>query len=247
MLVVRSVLFNAAFYGWTAFSLLVSLPALALPYSVTVFLQRVWARGVMALMRTLVGIRFEVRGSPPAGAVLVAAKHQSAWDTIIWHVLFPHPAVVLKRELLDIPVYGWFCRKSRMIPVDRRGGAGALKAMLGITQRAIDAGRQIIIFPEGTRTAPGARVPYLPGVAAIYTHLGVETVPVAVNSGLYWPRRKFLRHPGTIVIEFLAPIAPGLDRRAFMAALEERIETASDSLCREAGAHRSGDNRGAAS
>ncbi len=247
MLVVRSVLFNAAFFGWTVFSLLASLPALALPYSVTVFLQRVWARGVMALMRVLVGIRYEVRGTPPAGAVLVADKHQSAWDTIIWHVLFPHPAVVLKRELLDIPVYGWFCRKSRMIPVDRRGGAGALKAMLRISQVAIDAGRQIIIFPEGTRTAPGARLPYQPGVAAIYKHLGVEAVPVAVNSGLYWPRHKFLRHPGTIVLEYLAPIAPGLDRRAFMAALEERIETATNLLIREAGARPFGDEWDAAS
>ena len=226
----RSLLFDLAFYGWTVLMLVLFLPALVLPPMATARGQTWWARGVLALMRGIVGLRVEIRGRPPTGAAIVAAKHQSAWDTLIWHVLFAHPAMVMKKELLAIPLYGWYCRKSEMIPVDRAGGRRALKKMLVAADEAVRERRPIIIFPEGTRTAPGERREYQAGVVALYRHLGIPAVPVAVNSGLFWPRRGFLRRPGTIVLEFLEPIAPGLDRHAFMAELERRIEDASLAL-----------------
>jgi 1-acyl-sn-glycerol-3-phosphate acyltransferase len=233
MTALRSAVFNVAFFGWTVLMLVACLPALALPPMATARCQTLWARGVLLLMRTIAGLEIEIRGDAPAGSAIVAAKHQSAWDTLIWHIIFPHPAMVLKKELLSIPLYGWFCRRSQMIPVDRAGGPRALKQMLRAADRAVNAGRPVVIFPEGTRTAPGQRREYQPGVVALYRHLGIQVVPVAVNSGLYWPRRGFLKHPGKIVLEFLAPIAPGLNRRAFMGELEARIEGASEALMAE--------------
>jgi 1-acyl-sn-glycerol-3-phosphate acyltransferase len=146
------------------------------------------------------------------------------------HMLLHDPAVVLKKELLNIPVYGWYTRKTQMIAVDRTGGAKALKDMVAAAQRAAGQGRPIFIFPEGTRTAPGTEADYQPGVAALYKRLDLPVVPVALNSGLFWPRRSFLRKPGTIVVEFLPPIAAGMDRKAFMNVLRERIETATRRL-----------------
>lgn len=230
MTLIRSALFNPAFYLWTVLCLVACLPCLALPSGCTVRAQTFWAEGVLWLLRRIAGIELEIRGSPPAGAVLIASKHQSAWDTLIWHVIVRDPALVMKKELLAIPLYGWYCRKSRMIPVDREGGPRALKEMLRAAAAAADEGRPIIIFPEGTRTAPGRRLPYLPGVVALYRHLGIETVPVAVNSGLHWPRRSFRKRPGRIVLTYLEPIPPGLDRKTFMAELEQRIEAGTEAL-----------------
>jgi 1-acyl-sn-glycerol-3-phosphate acyltransferase len=189
---------------------------------------RLWARGVMALLARLVGLRHQVRGSGhlPTGPVVLAAKHQSAWDTVIFYLLFDGPVYVLKKELLAIPIAGWYLRRVGMVGVDRRGGAPALKAMIAGVEAALADGRAVVIFPEGTRTAPGERRPYYPGVAALYTRLGAPVVPVALNSGLFWPRRAFLKRPGRIALEFLPPMAPGLGRRAFTAELERRIEYA---------------------
>jgi len=208
----RSLLFNLAFFGWTGLALVLCTPALALPPLATVRAQRAWARGVLALMRVLVGIRVEIRGQAPAGGALIAAKHQSAWDTLIWHIIVDDPALVMKKELLAIPFYGWYCRKSRQIPVDRAGGPAALKAMVRAARAAIEAGRPVIIFPEGTRTAPGAKLPYQPGVAALYRGLGVAAVPVAVNSGLFWPRRSF----GKLQLKLFDMLVPLLRLTSFL-------------------------------
>ncbi len=234
MILLRSLLFNLLFYGWTALAVVGGLPTLVLPYAAVRWLRHHWVRGALAILRATVGIGFEIRGQVPSGCVLIASKHQSAWDTLVWGLLIPNSAIVLKRELLWVPLFGWYCLKTGMIPVDRAGGSQALKKMLRSAETAARAGRPIVIFPEGTRTAPGSRRDYLPGVAALYRHLKVPAVPVAVNSGLYWPRRTFLKHPGTIVIEFLAPIDPGLDRRTFMTRLESAIESASLALLEEA-------------
>src|SRR5690606_21388864 len=147
---------------------------------------------------------------------IVAAKHQSAWDTMAFYWVLDDAAYVLKKELLSIPLYGWCARKARMIGVDRSGGAKALRAMVEQAQNCLAEGRPIVIFPEGTRTAPGRRSAYHPGIAALYTRLGVPVVPVALNSGLFWGRRSFIKQPGRIVVQFLPPIPPGLERRAFM-------------------------------
>lgn len=240
MQAIRSNLFNLAFYVWSVFMVLLFAPALLLPWRVMVWGQRRWARGVNWLMRVLAGIRVEIRGleNLPDGGCIVASKHQSAWDTLIWHDVLDDPAVVLKRELLWIPIYGWMCLKTRMIPVDRKAGTKALRQMALDAERAVAAGRPIVIFPQGTRTAAGVgadEVPYQAGVSALYRAANVPVVPVALNSGMFWPRRRLDRRPGTIVLEFLEPIPPGLPRKEFQRLLPERIEAATRRLERETG------------
>ncbi len=232
MIFIRSLLFNVAFYLWTSVMFLLSLPALLLPAGAVWGLGRVWVCGTMVLLRIFVGLTHEVRGLAhrPPGAALYAVKHQSAWDTLIFALLLDRPAIVLKQELLNLPLFGWYMRKCRMIPVDRKGRAAALKRMAADARDRVAAGRPILIFPEGTRVAPGQRRPYQPGAAALYVALGLPVVPVALKSGLFWGRRSFHKLPGRIVVEFLPPIAPGLERRIFMAELEAAIETAADRL-----------------
>jgi 1-acyl-sn-glycerol-3-phosphate acyltransferase len=232
MIFIRSLLFNVAFYLWTTVMFLLSLPALLLPAGAVWGLGRVWVCGTVLLLRIFVGLTHEVRGLAHRlpGAALYAVKHQSAWDTLVFALLLDRPAIVLKQELLNLPLFGWYMRKCRMIPVDRKGRATALKRMAADARDRASAGRPILIFPEGTRVAPGQRRPYQPGAAALYGALGLPVVPVALNSGLFWGRRSFHKLPGRIVVEFLPPIAPGLDRRIFMAELEAAIETASDRL-----------------
>src|ERR1043166_7814806 len=198
---------------------------------------RFWARCVLALARAIVGLDGEIRGLEhlPKGACLIAMKHQSAWDTLILPVVLGDPAVVIKRELLWVPFYGWYAARAGSIAIDRRGGAGALRRMLADARDAAEQGRAIVIFPEGTRTAPGQTLTYQPGVAALYQALALPLVPAAVNSGLYWGRRSFVKRPGRIVLSFLEPIPPGLPRREVMAELETRIETATAALEGEAG------------
>jgi 1-acyl-sn-glycerol-3-phosphate acyltransferase len=232
MIFIRSLLFNVAFYLWTSVMFLLSLPALLLPVGAVWGLGRVWVCGTVLLLRIFVGLTHEVRGVAHRlpGAALYAVKHQSAWDTLIFALLLDRPAIVLKQELLNLPLFGWYMRKCRMIPVDRKGRAAALKRMAADARDRASAGRPILIFPEGTRVAPGHRRPYQPGAAALYGALGLPVVPVALNSGLFWGRRSFHKLPGRIVVEFLPAIAPGLDRRIFMAELEAAIETAADRL-----------------
>ncbi|MDF1721298.1 MAG: lysophospholipid acyltransferase family protein [Minwuia sp.] len=229
---IRTVLFNIWFVAWTFVALVGFLPTLAMPRQATMFGQRVWARGMNFGMRWLIGLRFEIRGRQNLvpGPTIIASKHQSAWDTMIWHLEVPDPAVVMKRELLSIPIYGWYCRHTRQIPIDRGAGASALKNMLQTAGEARAMSRHLIIFPEGTRVAPGQTGDYHPGVAALYRHLELPVVPVAVNSGLFWGRNAFMKRPGTIVLQYLEPIPPGLDRKVFQQRLKDSIETASARL-----------------
>lgn len=231
----RCALFNISIVAWTTLIALTLWPTILVSRDAMRWSGRRWARGVQALLARFVGLRHQVRGTQhlPAGPVVLAAKHQSAWDTLIWHVLLDDPAVVMKKELLSIPIYGWMCRKTRMIAVDRKAGTKALRTMLEDSRAALELGRPIVIFPQGTRTAPGASVkdvPYQPGVSALYRGLDVPVVPVALNSGLFWPRRRFMRRSGTIVLEFLEPIPPGLPRKDFDTLLKQRIETATAAL-----------------
>jgi 1-acyl-sn-glycerol-3-phosphate acyltransferase len=232
VLVLRSLAFNLVFFVGTAVALLVGLPVLLFPRRVLLWLARIWAHAVFGLLRLVCGLRYEVRGPRELlhQPVIVAAKHQSAWDTIVFLLIARDPAYVMKRELLLIPVYGWFSRKQQMIPIDREGGGAALRGVMRASERALRAGRQVVIFPQGTRVAPGAPAPYGPGTAALYTKLHHPVVPVALNSGLFWAKRSFLKRPGMIVVEVMPAIAPGLKRHDFSAELERRIEACTAKL-----------------
>jgi 1-acyl-sn-glycerol-3-phosphate acyltransferase len=231
----RSLLFNLLFYVTTALYVVLGSPLLFAPRS--------WAMAALAnhahfelfLLRHIVGLKLEVRGQDklPRTACLVASKHQSAWETFALIPLFRDPALLMKRELFWIPFHGWFSKKFEMIPVDRDKGPAALRAMLRETRKRVVDGREIIIFPEGTRRPPGAPPDYKTGVVLLYEALGIPCVPVALNSGLFWPRRSLLRRPGTIVVEFLDPIPPGLPKSEFLSRLIESIETASNRLLAE--------------
>jgi len=235
VLIIRSILFNIAFYLNTAILLVVALPTFFMPFWGIVEIARLWGRINLWLLRVIAGVKIEVRGREkiPQGPLLVASKHQSAWETFTLVTLFPNPVFILKRELQWIPLFGWFTIKGRMVPVDRGGGAAALRAMTARARYELMQNRQLIIFPEGTRRAAGAEPRYKFGVAHLYAGAGVPCLPVALNSGLFWPRRSLLRYPGTVVVEFLDVIPAGLPQNEFFARLQDEIETATALLIEE--------------
>lgn len=240
MIYLRSALFLFGMILWT---LLLSpgLPVyIVLPrdrmYAVAVF----WARGILFLLRGIAGLDHRVVGREnlPDGPVIFASKHQSAWETIAFLAIGPRFSAILKRELQWIPLYGWFLAKIGMVPIDRKAGRKALKKMVARARLEVDRGRCIWVAPEGTRVPPGETRTYHSGIVAVYKELGVPVVPIALNSGVFWARKSFRKWPGTITLEFLEPIAPGLSRPEFMALLEERIEGASNRLAAEGFAQR---------
>ncbi|HEU0071804.1 MAG TPA: lysophospholipid acyltransferase family protein [Alphaproteobacteria bacterium] len=234
---IRALLFNVAFYGVTTILGILYLPLLLIPgkagQRAMMAAGRAWSALILWLLKVIIGLDFEVRGREhlPAGPCLIAAKHQSAWDTLMLPVLLGDPVVVLKRELFWIPFYGWYAKRAGMVAIDRKGGAKALRAMLRDAKaRTVKDGRALVIFPQGTRTAPGVSAPYQPGVAALYGDLGLPCVPMALNSGLFWGRRAFTKRPGRIIVEFLPAIPPGLAKRDLLARLEAAIEPATARL-----------------
>lgn len=235
MIVFRSSLFNLAFYLVLSIYLIAAVPTLAMPRRALLWMVKNWSHVNFWLLRVICNIRMEIVGIEriPAGAVLIASKHQSLWETFALMTVFEDPAYVLKRELMWIPFFGWCARKAEMIPVDRGAGSQALTRMTENAKREVARGRQIIIFPEGTRRAPGAEPKYKFGVAHLYTELGIPCIPVALNSGLFWPRRSFMRYPGTIRVEILDPILPGLDKQEFVRRLQDGIESATGRLVAE--------------
>ena len=235
MIYLRSIAFNLVFYlNLIAFLVLGSFFYVT-PRAWSMAALKVWARTTLWWLKVLAGITMEVRGREfiPQSGAMVAGKHQSLWETFALLPLFADPAVVLKRELTWIPLFGWFALKFKMIAVNRGAGASALKTMIADARTAIAGGRQILIFPEGTRRPPDAEPDYKPGAAALYLQLETDCVPFALNSGLYWPRRKFLRFPGTVIVEFMPAIPAGLKRREFSARLETAIETKTTALVAE--------------
>jgi 1-acyl-sn-glycerol-3-phosphate acyltransferase len=236
VIALRSLVFNTLFYLVLVVYLVAAIPTLLMPRRAILALARHWARTNLAMLRSICRIEVDWRGLEkiPKGAILVAAKHQSAWETFALLALFDDPTFILKRELLWLPFYGWYARHAGMIPVERGGGKPALTAMAAHARAALAEGRQIVVFPEGTRRAPGAEPRYKYGIAHLYAECGVRCVPMALNSGLFWPRRRFMRYPGTIVVELLDPIAPGLPVDEFFARLQREIETATAQLLRPA-------------
>ena len=235
MIALRSAIFNVVFY--------VNLILFLVLGSWLFFCPRIWAiRGLQAwasssiwLLRVICNVRMEVRGSAhiPAGPCLIAGKHQSLWETFAILPLVDDPCMVLKKELTTIPLFGWFALKFKMIAVERSAGTAALKKLVARAIEEKARGRQIVILPEGTRRAPDDPPDYKPGAAALYGALDLPCVPFGLNAGLFWPRRKFLRLPGTIVIEFLPAIEAGLPRKVFQARLAEAIEGTTGRLVAE--------------
>lgn len=231
MTALRSLLFVALFYLWSASVAILITPLLLAPRTWVLRALEVWSYGVIGLLR-ICDIRVEVRGLEhvPKGKALVAPKHQCMFDVFAQFAWLPDSCFVLKKELMWIPFFGWYAQKAGMIVVDREAQAAALKKLVRDTQERLQEDRQLVIFPEGTRGEPGVRGSYKPGIAALYRELNLPVHPVATNSGVHWPKHGFLRKPGVIVFEYLEPIPPGLKRAEFMRTLEERIEAASMKL-----------------
>lgn len=237
MLFIRSLLFHICFFLWTGLWALLLVWTFFIPRRAMVWVITQFFRSYMLFERTLVGLRYEVRGreNMPQGPCIIAMKHQSAYETLKLHHLFGDVAIILKRELMFIPFWGWYQAKAGMIPVDRGARGVAMASMLSGARKVMAQGRRIIIFPQGTRIKPGAVRPYKSGVAVMYEELSLPIVPVALNAGVFWPRHGFYIHPGTVVFEILPAIQPGLSRDEALKQLETVVEAASDRLVQQAG------------
>jgi 1-acyl-sn-glycerol-3-phosphate acyltransferase len=235
VLIARSLIFNALFYLNLLVQMIVALPVLALPHRIHLAFIRSYCRTSLWLLRVVCGTKVAWRGLEkiPQGACIVACKHQSTWETFSLYAVFDDPTYVLKRELMWIPLFGWHMHKAGLIPIDRGARLSALSRMTARARTELARARQVVIFPEGTRRPPGAEPTYKPGVAYLYAKAGVACVPLALNSGLFWPRRSLIRFPGTILVEVLDPIPPGLDSRAFLQQLQNAVEEATTRLLRE--------------
>jgi len=232
LILVRSILFNILFYLNLLIYVIAATPTFCFSHRAVVSFAKAWGRTNLSLLRLVCGIDVKWIGLEkiPPGPLIVAAKHQSSWETFALLTLFDDPTFIVKRELMWIPWFGWYIWKARMIPVDRGAGTQALMLMTEKARVELANDRQLVIFPEGTRRTPGAEPAYKFGVAHIYSETGAPCLPVALNSGLVWPRRKFLRYPGTVRVEILDPIQPGLERSAFFQRLRNDIEAATARL-----------------
>jgi len=235
-MVIRSALFNILFYLSLILLLICAIPCFLLPRGAILWFARLWARISSALLRFVVGTRIEIRGGEniPEGGFIVAGKHQSLWETFALFLVFRDPVFVFKRQLGQIPFFGWYMLKLGMIAIDRKRGKSALNQISDAAGPLIAEGRQLMIFPEGTRKAVGAPPDYKYGVVHLYNKLDCPVVPVSHISGLYWPRRGFMRNPGTLVLQILPPIEPGLDPKVFAERLQTVIEDTSNALLVEA-------------
>ncbi len=236
MIALRSLVFNTLFLVYHLALVLALTALLPFPRPWSQGVVRLWTKGVGLGLRGVIGLDVEIRGREhlPIGSCVIVCKHQSAWDTFVFYSLVSDPNYILKKELTDIPLWGWCALKCGAISVDRSGGGAALKKMVRDTEDRVAQGRQVVIFPEGTRIPPGEHREYHPGVAAVYARTKAPVVPVALNSGLFWGRRSFQKKAGVITLEFLPPMPPGLKRRQFMEDLRGRIEGATEKLVTEA-------------
>lgn len=232
----RSALFHAAFYGLTTLLAIGGLPVLFMGRRNVQAYAKFWTGTAVWLLEQICGTKVEWRGleNLPPGACIIAAKHQSTLETMALTTKGADFSYILKRELMAIPVFGWYLKGAGQVAIDRAKRGQALPDLTRQVCEAIGEGRQMIIFPEGTRKPAGAPPAYKPGVAYLYADSGAVCVPVALNTGLFWPRRSLKVHPGKATIEFLAPIEPGLSKPDFLKLLQERIETATEALIKEA-------------
>ena len=232
MIVFRSFVYQIFFWVWTLILSIFLLPLLFLPRSWITKASRIWSTSLLFGLKVFCGLNYRIEGqlNLPEGPILLASKHQSAWDTIIMPLIMPGAAVVLKKELTYIPFYGWYLRKYGVIAIERGRKLVAIRKMRSEAKRCLAEGRSIVIFPEGTRVQPQSAKKFQTGVAALYQDLEIPVIPVALNSGCFWSRRSFVRKPGTITLKILSPIRPGLDKQTFLKTLEEGISNAQKTL-----------------
>ena len=230
----RSVLFNVIFYGGSVLYLTACLPVLFMPHRIQRYIPTLWVKWVYWIERVVLGLRYRVIGQenlPPA-PYLVAMKHQSAWETMKLYHLFGDPAIVLKKELMDLPLWGRYARIVNMVPIDRSKGKEAMYYMVESAKSILVDKRPLVVFPQGTRVAVGKKAPYKYGIMKLYEGLGVPLVPVALNAGLFWPRNSFWKKPGLITVQILPPIAPHKPVDQVFTQLQQIIETVSDDLAK---------------
>lgn len=232
MIALRSLLFNFMLFAWTTIYCVGILWSLLLPQPAFMAVIRFYLRSLHWLEKRLLGLDYRVIGweNVPEGPFILAAKHQSTWETMKLHLLFGNPTPVMKRELMWIPIWGWYAAKAGVIPVNRGARSKAVGSMIDGARRMARQGRPIVIFPQGTRVAAGVWAPYRIGIAALYDALDLPVLPMALNSGVFWPRRSFIKKPGTITVEFLPPLPPDLSRDVMLARLEVELEAATDRL-----------------
>lgn len=230
----RSLAFNTAFYAWTIICCFVFLPVLILPRKFVLKIAKLWIGGVIWICEHILKLHIKIIGQEKLlmTPIILAVKHQSAWETVIFNQFLADPSIVLKKELLWIPFFGWYLKKLGAVPLSRskKKGLQDLKNLLAAADRAMLRKQTLVIFPEGTRSKPGQKGTYKSGVASLYMHLNIPVVPVAHNAGLFWPRRGFIKYSGQITLEILDPIQPGLSRQEFMRILEDKIESKTKEL-----------------
>ncbi|HEY8125708.1 MAG TPA: lysophospholipid acyltransferase family protein [Methylocystis sp.] len=236
MLLLRSLVFQIVFFLNMFTLMIIWLPGLMMRRQINQELGRTWGRTNLWLLDKICGAKIDWRGleNIPKGAVIVACKHQSIWETFVLPIRFPDFSYILKHELIWLPFFGWYLRAAEQIAIDRAKGGKLLPQLIAKSKKIFAQGRQLFIFPEGTRRPAGAPPQYKFGIAFLYAATETPVLPVAVNSGLFWPRRSFLIRPGTVVIEFLPLIAPGMEPRVFFDKLSTDIESASNRLMEEA-------------
>lgn len=225
-----------AFTAYLAASVLVmgvaAMPAMLFGERASRAFVKLWVRMALGALKLFAGVGWRIEGAEnlPRGGAVVAANHQSMWETLALFLILPNPVFILKTELMRVPVYGWWVRPAGQITIDRKGGAKALRAMQRRAAQKIAEGRQVVVFPEGTRVAPGRTAPYRPGVAGVYLAANAPCIPVAHDSGRFWRHPGVDKRPGEITLRVLEPIAPGLDRKTFLTQLERRINAARPDL-----------------
>lgn len=240
MIFLRSLLFNILFYSLTTIACIVFLPVLWFPRPAVLAVTKLYLNCVDFLETYVLGLTYEIRGKehlPKEGTYLVAAKHQSAYETLKLHHLFGDPTIVLKESLMRIPVFGVFLKKLDVIAIDRSNKEESIKTIIAGAKRMKDQGRPILIFPQGTRVGVNITTkekPYKGGIVKMYSQTDLPIIPMALNSGLFWARNSFIKKPGKVIFEFLSPIEPGLPDKKVMQALEDRLESHSLSLMKEA-------------
>lgn len=235
MIHIRSIIFNIFFFLWTSLWSILGTLSSVFPRWVLLLPEIIWSRGIQFFLPILVGIKVKIinKNKIPDGPCIIACKHQSAWETTIFHGSLPDPAIVLKSELLSIPFFGIYAQKLKMIPIDRKAGTASMRKMLKAARQAVKDNRPIVIFPEGTRVSNQKKTKIRSGIYGLYSFLKIPVVPVGLNSGKFWPKSSYLRYPGTIKMEYSDPIEPGLSKEEFMQRLADAIDQTTHRLVHE--------------